>query len=103
MYSTNSMSEVELNYASKLSAVLFRILNSPLRRVFFEAKENSELSYSNIIEKIYNTICSEYEFRSTRIVQEVFVDDSYWYADIFREIQTQQLMRIFKTFEFAKY
>ena len=103
VYSTNSMSEVELNYASKLSAVLFRILNSPLRRVFFEAKENSELSYSNIIEKIYNTICSEYEFRSTRIVQDVFVDDSYWYADIFREIQTQQLMRIFKTFDFAKY
>jgi hypothetical protein len=97
------MSEVELNYASKLSALLFRILNSPLRRVFFETKENTGLSYTNIIETIYNTICSEYEFRSTKIVQDVFVDDSYWCADIFREIQTQQLMRIFKTFDFAKY
>ena len=94
VYSTNSMSEEELNCASKLTAVLFRILNSPLRSKFFEAKDRFDKSYYELINYIYTKISSNDVFKSIRLVKERFVDDDYWGESIFKEIKTRPLTQI---------
>jgi radical SAM superfamily enzyme YgiQ (UPF0313 family) len=45
--STRSFSEYDLNYASKLTAVLFRLLNSPLRRDFLRPRSVREKVFTD--------------------------------------------------------
>ncbi len=96
VFSTRSFSEEELNYASKLTAVLFRILNSPLRRHFFCTKERTGESFYRLIENILNGIVTSKEFKETQLVQTDYVDDIYWNDNIFREIPSQWLINFLK-------
>jgi radical SAM superfamily enzyme YgiQ (UPF0313 family) len=87
--STKSFPEEELEHASKLSAILFRIVNSPLRRQFFDAKEQAGKSFYGLIEDIFKRVAEE--FPKTRLVQDERVDDIYWNGDIFSEIPSSWL------------
>jgi len=93
--STRSFPEQELNYASKLNAVLFRILNSPLRRHFFDTKERTGESLYRFIENILNEITASEEFKKTKLVQNDYVDDVYWNDEIYREIPYQWFIDFF--------
>jgi radical SAM superfamily enzyme YgiQ (UPF0313 family) len=88
--STKSFPQEELAYASKLSAILFRIVNSPLRRQFFDAREQTGKSFYWLIEDIFKRASGE--FPKTRLVQNEQVDDVYWNDDIFSEIPSRWLM-----------
>jgi len=91
VYSTNSMSEHELGYAAKLTAVLFRILNSPFRQLFFAGKESSGLSFYEFVKSIYENLVSGDKFQSSKLVKNKLVDDEYWNDEIFQEIPSQWL------------
>lgn len=91
VFSTPSFSEKELNYALKLTAVLFRILNSPLRRVFFEAKESTSESFYGIVKSTLDAITSSGDFKETKLIQNYSIDDNYWNNKIFREISSEWL------------
>ncbi len=89
--STNTLTEEEFFYASKLSAILFRIINSPLRISFFEAKERSGKSFFEFIENVFKEINRSVKFKETMFVKSVKLDDDYWNDDIFREISSEWL------------
>ena len=77
--------------ASRLSALLFRVLNSPLRGQFFEAKDRSGEGFLEVIEKMLGEITSAPEFLQTHLVRNTEVDDTYWNDGIYREIPANWL------------
>lgn len=102
VYSTNSMPRQELDYAAKLTAVLFRIINSPLRQIFFQTKECSGLSFYNFIKSIYDRLISQDKFKSTRFAQNNFIDDDYWNGEVFSEIPSQCLVSLMESLSTQK-
>lgn len=96
VFSTQSFPEEDLNYAAKLTAVLFRVINSPLRRHFFAAKESMGVSFYKLAENILDGITTSEALRNTRLVQNDYVDDDYWNDGIFREIPSQWLTDFLK-------
>ncbi|MFA5878081.1 MAG: cobalamin-dependent protein [Candidatus Staskawiczbacteria bacterium] len=94
VFSTNSMSDSEINYLSKLTAVLFRVLNSPLRKHFFNVKEKTGKSFANLIEKIYSRIEENDELKNTKLVKQSSVDDIYWNDEVYKEIPSKWLTNL---------
>lgn len=92
VFSTQSFPEEELTYASKLSAVLFRVVNSPLKRRFFEAKERIGGTFLQLLERIFNGITASQKLKEIQLIQNDCVDDIYWNDDIYREIPSQWLI-----------
>jgi radical SAM superfamily enzyme YgiQ (UPF0313 family) len=97
VFSTQDLSEKAMNYASKLNAVLFRVLNSPLRRYFFDIREKTGKSFYKLIEDIFNKVTAAQEFKKSQLLQNEHVDDAYWNNDIFREIPSDWLTDVLKT------
>ncbi|MGR3173275.1 MAG: B12-binding domain-containing radical SAM protein [Candidatus Scalindua sp.] len=95
VFSVNTFSEKEMDYASKLTALLFRIVNSPLRKNFFEAKKRSGECFFKLIESIYKLISLSERFKNIQIIKNISVDDNYWNDEVFREIPTEWLIEIF--------
>jgi radical SAM superfamily enzyme YgiQ (UPF0313 family) len=102
VHSTNTMSEQELNYAAKLTAVLFRILNSPLRKLFFAAKAGAEISFYELVKNIYNEVSSHNVLKSARVVRDEVVDDEYWNDVIFWEVPTRFLVDSLESYSSVK-
>ena len=96
IFSTHSFSEEELARATKLSAVLFRVLNSPLRRRFFAVKERMGQSFLHLLEIIFDEITASPEFKKTKLVQSDYADDDYWNDEIYKEIPSQWLIDFFE-------
>jgi len=94
--STNTFSEKEMKYASKLTAIIFRVLNSPIRKFFFEAKKCSGKRYFIIIEKIFIEISQSHQFKTSALMVDEYVDDIYWNNQIFRDIPSAFVIDIFK-------
>ena len=90
--STQCFTEQELNYASRITAVLFRVINSPVRQHFFRAKEHTTESSRRVAEAILSGIVTSGQFKKTKLVRNNDVDDDYWNDDIFREIPSQWLV-----------
>jgi radical SAM superfamily enzyme YgiQ (UPF0313 family) len=100
--STNSLSKNELNYASKLSAILFRIINSPLRWLFYEIKKSTGKKYLDVLENIYHRIISSKEFSNSSFISKNIIEDKYWGNDIFMDISSQQLIAVLNGFRVDK-
>ena len=94
IYSTNSFSETELNYASKLSAILFRIVNSPIRAKFYAAKEKSGNTFFSLIESVYNLLIDSIDFSGTYLLRNNLVDDEYWNGNIYKDLPSSWLIDI---------
>jgi len=95
--STSTMSYDDLLYASRLTAILFRILNSPLRRYLFEAKERMGIGFMEVVQYVLSGIESSKELKTTRFMREGLVDDDYWNDDIFREVPSEWLIHCFES------
>jgi len=91
--STGSFSEEEMNHASRLNALLFRILNSPLRSAFFESKESSGKSFLGLMEDILAKISAFGEFKDIRL-NTGEVDDLYWNDGAFKDIPSEWLVEV---------
>lgn len=102
VFSTNTLSRQELSYASKLTAILFRILNSPLRQSFFDVKERIGKSFYNLIKTVLDAITSSEKLKDTRLVQSESVDDNYWNDEIFREIPSDWLIDFLTNYDKSK-
>ncbi|HOO56659.1 MAG TPA: cobalamin-dependent protein [bacterium] len=93
VFATSTMSREDMNTASRLTALIFRILNSPLREKYFEAKNRSKLSVRVIAEKIYQLMISDDTVNKSRLVVSELVDDSYWNREVFEEIKSEWLVK----------
>lgn len=83
---TNTMTSDELGYLSALSAILFRIINSPLRTDFFSAFHNKKLTVREILDGLHNRIKSDNRFSSTVFHATGAIDDEYWNEGIFVDL-----------------
>ncbi len=92
--STISMTKEEMNYASKLTGILFRIMNSPLRKLFFESKERSGKNFLLFVEEIFIQLRSCEELKDTALFKEESIDDMYWNSSIFHEIPSELIIKI---------
>lgn len=97
VFSTQSFSEEKMMYASKLTAVLFRVVNSPLRQYLFDAKEKTGKTFHELIESTFNNIVTSQKFKKTSLLQNECTDDAYWNNDIFWEIPSKWLLDILRT------
>jgi len=94
--STSSFSERDIMFSTKLSAVLSRILNSPLRGSFFQTVEQEGWSFLQLLVITLDGIRANPEFRETRLVRDDYVDDDYWNGEIYREIPSQWLIEFLR-------
>lgn len=94
--STNALTEEEIIYASKLIAILFRIINSPLRKYLFKIKDTLNSSFLNIIEEIYKEIKNNKKLQNIRLIIDKYIDDYYWNEEIFSDIPSEWLLNVFK-------
>ncbi|MAG02903.1 hypothetical protein CMI42_06200, partial [Candidatus Pacearchaeota archaeon] len=99
VFSTSSMTASELNKASKLTAILFRIVNSPLRKQFFHTKEMRDCTFLEIIQSILKTLYGSDDFKNTKIVKEEFVDDVYWNDEMFKEISSEWITNFLDNYQ----
>ncbi|UCG35472.1 MAG: cobalamin-dependent protein [Candidatus Omnitrophota bacterium] len=98
VFSTNSLTEEDINLALKLSAVLSRVVNSPLRSLFFEAWKSSGKNLTAMIERIYGEICASQKFDTTPLVQTKILYDSYWNDLIYQDIPSEFIDNLLKSY-----
>ena len=94
--STSSFSHEGIVYASRLTAVLFRVINSPLRRRFFNSLSRSNKDLIGYMGDLLKIIEKSPEFSKAQIARRQWVDDNYWNGDIFKELSSQLLIDIFE-------
>ena len=92
--STNCFTLSEMNHAATLTAVLFRIINSPLRSSFFELKESRTESLRDLLESLFFELSKVPEIRDAQLFQNGGVDDNYWNGKIYSEISTSVLLLV---------
>lgn len=89
VFSTGTLSKSEMIRASKLTAILFRVLNSPLRGRLFAANERTGTSFMVILETLLNGIAASTKLRTSCLIKGDIVDDVYWNNEIYREIPSE--------------
>jgi len=85
------MSQQELDTASRLTALLFRIINSPLRPDFFDALERTGSTVLGLLETALSRLRSASAFEATQLLSNESTDDDYWNDAVFREIPSAWL------------
>ncbi len=93
---TNEMSSEDMKIASKLTAVLFRIINSTLRPFIYWAVRNTGWDYITLVKYILAEIERDPDLQKTVIVSGE-PDDIYWNEYIFQELPTKKIISYFKT------
>ncbi|MFZ5632079.1 MAG: B12-binding domain-containing radical SAM protein [Bacillota bacterium] len=91
VFSTNGMSRADIARASKITAVLFRILNSPLRKYLYDARERSGSNYAAVLGKVLEGFAASPAGQKSRLILEHSVDDIYWNDEVFFDIPTSWL------------
>lgn len=91
IYETNSISSNELEKASKMTAILFRVVNSPFRNRFYSMKRRSGKRFIDIIVEIYDSVISDGRFADSGLMKEKSVYDEYWNDKIYKDISSEWL------------
>ena len=99
VFSTNALTERDINHGLKLSAVLSRIVNSPMRSLFFQSWEVSGEKLSDMVKRMYNEICSSGKFDETPLVKDKMLYDSYWNDSIYRDLPSSFINDLLKKHE----
>jgi hypothetical protein len=88
---TSTLDAAELNRAAKLTAMLFRVVNSPLRGPFFAWRRRTGLSVHDLADRLLAAALHDGALAATRLVRDEVIDDGYWNDDMFREIPSSWL------------
>jgi len=94
VFSTQTMSRKQMQLASKLTAVLFRLINSPLRRYVYTAKQRSGLTFHALLLLVFNAVQQESSMQNTPLITESFTDDMYWNSGVFKDLPSQFLLNV---------
>lgn len=94
-FATSSFPKDNLAYATKMSAILFRVVNSPLRERFIESKNRLNVSVLDLLERIYSSYKSFKCFKETKLIQNDYLDERYWNEEVYRDISSQWLINFF--------
>lgn len=86
--SHKTMSFEDFGYLSKITALLVRIINSPLRKYLYKEKLRTGKKYIDLIKELLDKITGTAMFSRTKLVLLKDVDDDYWNNEIYKEINT---------------
>lgn len=78
---TNAMDSEQFYYAKCITAILFRLINSPLRNVFIEKCRELEIGYTEFAKKFYEDMKKQ-DMIPEKMKDKEF-DDYYWHYLIF--------------------
>lgn len=93
-----NFSQERLIHAARLSAVLSRMINSPLRHLFFKAHEHYGKSFLSFLNTVYSGIKKSPEFHDLRLLCDDAIDDDYWNETIYQDIPSKWLINYLQTF-----
>lgn len=96
VFATNGFSRDRLEHAARLTAVLFRIVNSPLRKQFFEAVEKRNVGCIALVERIYNELKAAPDLAQAGLFKDEAIYDTYWNGAIFKDIPSERLLDILR-------
>ncbi len=91
---TADLSETELKIAGRLTAILFRIVNSPLRAQFFTAWHAADLSLPGLLDELSDRIAEETAGQTLQLFSETGVDDDYWNGPAYEELGSGLIQNI---------
>jgi radical SAM superfamily enzyme YgiQ (UPF0313 family) len=86
---TPSLPRPEMQRAARLSALLVRVVNSPLRSAFLAARENRSLL--DVLLDLWDRIEQDNVAAGTPLRVNDEVDDAYWADQVFRDLPTDWL------------
>lgn len=85
--STDTFTSDEIIRAKRLSGILFRVINSPLRRMFFESWEKSGKNITMFLEDLFCEIETAIDIDAVKLL-----NDEYWNNEIFKGLPSDRLM-----------
>lgn len=91
---TPTFDNEEFVRATKMTAMLFRVINSPLRESFFVMQERTMKNTCELIEDILDIFLTSNECSTSMLATSDKIDDEYWNNLSFKEIRTEWLQSI---------
>ncbi len=91
---TDRISAEDFEYHCRLLAVLFRIVNSPLRGDFFREYRQSRKTLLDYLGELLDKIEKQYTPDQCQLTGDGPIDDEYWNTNIYKELPTEWLIRI---------
>ncbi len=89
---TRDLPPADMERAARLSAVLFRVVTSPLRQHFFAAAASRGLGFTALAQAILEALAAHPATRDRRVLGDGVVDDVYWNQDIYADIPSAWLL-----------
>lgn len=96
VFSTNDLPRKDMILASKVTAVLFRIINSPLRKHLYQAQSRTGSRFAAICEAVFRAVCQD--MSEPRLVKDDDVDDNYWCNELYHDLPSDWLVRFLERY-----
>ena len=88
---TSTISEAEMARASKEAAMLFRVMNSPLRSAFFAASHGAGGGCVELAARLLDMALADASLAGTRLASDVWLEDPYWNRDVYLDVPSPWL------------
>lgn len=88
---TNTFDADDLSRSARLSGLLFRIVNSPLRGLLFAKMRRTGGDVFDVLQSGLERLGRSKPLGACRLIEDDRVDDDYWNADIFRDVPSAWL------------
>lgn len=89
VYSTSSITRDDMDLGSKLSALLSRMVNSPMRGLFFDSWERSGEGIFAMLKKLFEEMQRSGGLAATQLARDEALYDNYWNDAVYREIPSK--------------
>jgi hypothetical protein len=96
VHHTRDLPPQDMELASRLSAVLFRVVNSPLRPEFFAAARARGRGYLALTQGILDALAADPATQAGRLLSPGVIDDGYWNQEIYSDIPSAWLKEFLK-------
>lgn len=97
IYQTGTMSCEEIRECAKLTGLLFRVINSPLRTAFYECLHVCPTQTPmSLIEAVRDQLAKRLSGDTCKFIREDSIDDDYWCGQIFQDLPAELILSIIK-------
>lgn len=91
VYHTRHLPPQDMDRAARLSALLFRVVNSPLREAFLDAARRRDQGCLDLTRDMLSALAADPATRGSRLLEDGQIDDIYWNQDIYGDIPSAWL------------
>lgn len=91
VFSTQEFSAEDMQNAAKLTAILFRIINSPLRSQMFATFNPEVKTLKKFLSEILSGLKEIPDLQTTDLLHKAWIDDNYWNTNIYSDVPTEYL------------